>query len=187
MNRRYFESREAFRTWLADNCMKGEAVWIEYFKDDTPGVSYQESLEEALCFGWIDSRIKRIDDRIYLRKFSPRLEKSRWSKVNRELAERLIAEGRMTGHGMEKIDAAKKSGRWDGAAAALSPRELAQMARRFRAVIADCDGMIALFDKKGEKTKQLLARYYFDARTDATRARRVLRIRDFLEGKISML
>ncbi len=187
MNRRYFESGEAFRTWLADNCLKSEPVWIEYFKDDTPGVGYRESLEEALCFGWIDSLIKKIDDRIYLRKFSPRLEKSRWSKVNRELAERLIAEGRMTAHGMEKIEAAKKSGRWDGGPAAPSPGELAQMARRFRDIIVDCDGMIALFDKKGEKAKQLLARYYFDARTDATRERRVMRIRDFLEGKISIL
>ena len=89
MKRLSFQSREDFRNWLFENHSDKEPIWIEYYKDDRKGINYIESLEEALCFGWIDSLIKKIDERIYLRRFSHRNDKSKWSKVNKDLVVKL--------------------------------------------------------------------------------------------------
>lgn len=78
-----------------------------------PSVQIIEATEEALCFGWIDSLAKKRDAESYYLTFSPRNARSKWSKPNRERAERMIAEGRMTEHGQRVIDLAKSTGRWD--------------------------------------------------------------------------
>jgi len=77
-----------------------------------PSLEYEESVQEALCFGWIDSIIKRIDDDRYCRKFTPRKDDSQWSNTNKRRVERLIEEGKMTEFGLAKVEAAKRSGRW---------------------------------------------------------------------------
>ena len=89
-------------------------MWLVYHKKNSGGRSldYEESVEEALCFGWIDSLIKRIDDDTYCRKFSPRKADSAWSSSNKQRVEKIMKEGRMMEVGQAKIDAAKKSGRW---------------------------------------------------------------------------
>lgn len=187
MNRLYFKSREDFRNWLSENHSKEESIWIEYFKDGSKGINYNESLEEALCFGWIDSLIKKVDERIYLRRFSPRRSKSIWSKVNKNLVEKLISEGKMTKYGMEKIEAAKKNGTWESNKKELTREEKNKTINEFREIIVTDDEMIKLFDEKGEKTKLLFANYYFDARTEKTRQRRITRIYNFMTGKINIL
>ncbi len=78
-----------------------------------PSLEYEDSVEEALCFGWIDSIIKKIDDEKYCRKFTPRKSDSKWSELNRKRVKKIIKEGRMTEHGLAKIEAAKKSGLWE--------------------------------------------------------------------------
>lgn len=80
-------------------------MWLVFFKgkNAVPGVSYEEAVEEALCFGWIDSVIQRIDDKRYARKFTPRREGSNWSATNKRLAAKLIREGRMTEAGLQKL------------------------------------------------------------------------------------
>jgi uncharacterized protein YdeI (YjbR/CyaY-like superfamily) len=85
-----------------------------FFKRQTgrPSIEYDESVEEALCFGWIDSIIKRLDDEKYCRKFTPRKSDSKWSSSNRKRVEKIINEGRMTDFGLAKIKAAKRSGNW---------------------------------------------------------------------------
>jgi uncharacterized protein YdeI (YjbR/CyaY-like superfamily) len=98
--------RAAWRTWLAGHASTDVEIWLVYFKKHTGKrtVSYLDSLEEALCFGWVDSLIQRIDDDRYARKFTPRKTGSEWSEVNRRLAAKLIREGLMTEAGLARVD-----------------------------------------------------------------------------------
>ena len=106
--------REEWRAWLEKNhSTKGE-IWLLFYKKYTrkPCVSYDDALDEALCFGWVDSIVKRVDDERYLRKFTPRRSGSVWSDVNKKRVERLIREGGMAEAGLAKVMDAKESGDW---------------------------------------------------------------------------
>ena len=108
-----FKSREEWRDWLQSNHDKETGIWMIFFKKSTkPAIDYESAVEEALCFGWIDSIIRKIDERRYARKFTPRKETSKWSELNKSRVERLIKNGRMTDIGMAKIKAAQQSGHW---------------------------------------------------------------------------
>jgi len=109
------QSLEAWREWLRENRDKSDGVWLVFRKKGTGPVpfTYDEALDEALCHGWVDSLIKAIDDREYMRKFTPRKETSNWSAVNKKKAGKLIAQGRMTPAGMALVEAAKRNGMWD--------------------------------------------------------------------------
>jgi len=116
MKQVHVSTRGQWRKWLAANHDKEEnGIWLVFYKKETgkPSLEYGESVEEALCFGWIDSIIKRIDDEKYCRKFTPRKGGSRWSNTNKKRVEKIIKEGRMTGFGLAKIEAARKSGAWE--------------------------------------------------------------------------
>lgn len=114
MNPIFFESRNEFRTWLEERHDTAEELWVGYYKADAErsGIGYGESVEEALCFGWIDGLIKGIDDETYTRRFTPRSPDSKWSKANKERVEAMIEAGKMTPAGMELVEAAKESGEW---------------------------------------------------------------------------
>jgi uncharacterized protein YdeI (YjbR/CyaY-like superfamily) len=107
--------RTAWRKWLEENHDQGNEIWLVYFKKDSgrSGINYEESVEEALCYGWIDSLIKKIDGQRYARKFTPRTEDSQWSEPNKRRVERMLAAGRMTEHGLKLVQAAKANGRWE--------------------------------------------------------------------------
>ena len=94
-----------WRGWLAKNHDHEQEVWLVYFKaaSDKTNIDYESSVEEALCFGWIDSIIQQIDDEKYARKFNPRRMESKWSETNKRRAVKVIREGRMTEAGMAKI------------------------------------------------------------------------------------
>ena len=113
--RLYFEDRESFRNWLEKNHNENPGIWMIYYKKHTGirCIEYREALEEALCFGWIDSTLKRIDDERYVRKFTPRTNTSNWSDVNKKIVLSLIKNGRMTEAGLKKIDVWLKTGRVD--------------------------------------------------------------------------
>ena len=113
----YFKNSREWRKWLEMNYDRENEAWLIHYKKRSgkSGVSYSEALDEALCFGWIDSRLKRIDEERFVLKYSPRKSKSVWSKVNKERAERLIEAGRMTDAGLAKIEEAKERGLWDTA------------------------------------------------------------------------
>lgn len=115
MNQLYFATIVHWHQWLVDNHETENAVWLEFHKSASSkkSLSYPEALDEALCFGWIDSIIKRIDDKIYIRKFSRRNPKSRWSQVNKKKVEQLIKSGRMTPAGYAIIKIAKSNGCYD--------------------------------------------------------------------------
>jgi uncharacterized protein YdeI (YjbR/CyaY-like superfamily) len=108
-------NRSAWRKWLEKNHTSTEPVCLVIFhkKSKTPNITYDEAVEEALCFGWIDNKgMKRDEESMYLR-FCPRKEKSNWSKLNRERADKMIQKGLMTPAGKVLIDSAKRSGKWD--------------------------------------------------------------------------
>lgn len=109
------EDREDWRDWLAENYDQESGVWLIYNKKETglPSIGYDESVEEALCFGWVDSLIKKIDEQKYARKFTPRKDNSNWSAANKKRIAKMIRENRMTEHGLRKIEAAKELGNWN--------------------------------------------------------------------------
>src|SRR3989339_631051 len=111
----YFNSRESFRKWLEKNYNESIGIWMIFYRKQKNNecIKYNEALEEALCFGWIDSIIKKVDDDRYVRKFTPRTNISNWSDINKKIVLSLIEEGRMTEAGLAKIDIYSKTGRVD--------------------------------------------------------------------------
>ena len=116
-NALYFKNRNEWRTWLEINHKDLEEVWLIHYKKSTgkKGINHFDAVEEALCFGWIDSKLKKIDEERFILRYSPRKSKSVWSKINKEKAEELIASGKMTQAGLDKIEEAKRNGMWDSA------------------------------------------------------------------------
>jgi uncharacterized protein YdeI (YjbR/CyaY-like superfamily) len=119
-----FKTAKQFESWLAKHYAKSPGVWLQFFKKASgiKGITYGEALDVALSYGWIDSLVNKYDEKSYIQKFTPRGKRSVWSKVNREHVARLIKEKRMTKHGLEAVEAAKKDGRW--AQAYDSPRSM---------------------------------------------------------------
>jgi uncharacterized protein YdeI (YjbR/CyaY-like superfamily) len=116
-NALFFEDSDEWRNWLEHNHNKEKEIWLLHYKKNSgkTGISYSEALVEAICFGWIDSKMKSIDEEKFILRYSPRKAKSVWSKINKERAERLIESGRMTRAGLASIEEAKRSGSWDAA------------------------------------------------------------------------
>ena len=112
-----FASASEWEAWLEENHADSSGLWVKIAKKGTgiETVAYPEVLESALAFGWIDGRRERLDDKWFLQRFTPRRARSRWSTINRDTAERLIAEGRMRPAGLAEVERAKDDGRWDAA------------------------------------------------------------------------
>jgi uncharacterized protein YdeI (YjbR/CyaY-like superfamily) len=111
----YVADREQWRNWLSKNHATKAGIWLIFYKKEIskPTIEYEAAVEEALCFGWIDSIIKKIDGEKYARKFTPRSDKSNWSALNKRRVNKMIKEGRMTEVGLAKIEIAKKTGLWE--------------------------------------------------------------------------
>lgn len=110
----YPESKALWREWLQKNHAQKQSVWLILYrkKSGIPTVSWSEAVDEALCFGWIDSKKKPIDEEKSIQFFSKRKAKSTWSKVNKEKIQQLIDEGKMTQSGLASVDIAKQNGSW---------------------------------------------------------------------------
>src|SRR6266498_5711606 len=111
----YAKDRKAWRNWLEKNHSKSPGIWLIYYKKSTgkTRLEYSDAVEEALCFGWIDSTSRPIDDEKYMQRFTPRKPKSGWSGLNKKRIQRMIEQGLMTSAGFEKIELAKKNGSWE--------------------------------------------------------------------------
>ena len=109
------KTREKWRRWLEKNCAKETLVWLVFHKKHTgkPCIEYDAAVEEALCFGWIDSIVKKLDEQRYARKFTPRRPASQWSESNKRRVASLIEQGLMTKRGLVKVEQAKESGLWE--------------------------------------------------------------------------
>ena len=108
----YIPERKEWRKWLEANGEAIDEIWLIFYKKHTgkPSLPYNDAVEEALCFGWIDSLVKRVDDEIYIQKFTPRKPRSTWSVSNVKRVKKLVAEGKMTEKGMELYIYAKEKG-----------------------------------------------------------------------------
>jgi uncharacterized protein YdeI (YjbR/CyaY-like superfamily) len=110
----YASDRASWRGWLQQNHRLSSGIWLIYYKvkSSKPSVLYAEAVKEALCFGWIDSKVKSIDEERYQQIFTPRKPKSVWSKLNKQYIAELIDQGLMTDAGMAKITAAQQDNSW---------------------------------------------------------------------------
>lgn len=115
MNKLQAESIEAWRSWLAQNHEREDVIWLVFRKKAKGPVpfDYQAALDEALCMGWVDSLLKKIDESTYMRKFTPRKATSTWSERNKQRVEQLILMGKMKPAGMRTIEVARENGMWD--------------------------------------------------------------------------
>jgi uncharacterized protein YdeI (YjbR/CyaY-like superfamily) len=111
----YARDRKAWRNWLQKNHAKCNGVWLIYYKKSSGNkrLEYNDAVEEALCFGWIDSTSRPIDDEKYMQRFTPRKSKSGWSALNKRRVEKMMQQNLMTKAGLERIEDAKKSGAWE--------------------------------------------------------------------------
>lgn len=164
-------SRAEWRQWLATHHASAPGVWLVYFKKASgqPSVTYPEAVEEALCFGWIDSHPRKLDaDRSQLL-FTPRKPKSGWSKVNKERLERLEAAGQLRPAGLAAIARARQNGAWeslDAAEAGLVPGDLA-------AALAADEAATRSFAAFSPSARKGVLTWVLGARQPETRARRV--------------
>lgn len=166
-----FCNREEFRKWLSGHCESGAGVWLLFGKAGGPKtIKAGEALEEALCFGWIDGQMQRIDDKTYKKYFSMRREKSKWSEKNKALAISLEERGLMTDFGRKKIEEAKENGQWNAPKpAAVTEEQIAQIAALLEGFEPACTNFAAM----SFSVRKTYARAYFDAKTDAGRKRRM--------------
>ncbi|MEX2300075.1 MAG: YdeI/OmpD-associated family protein [Bryobacterales bacterium] len=114
---REFKNAQSFYNWLSKHHDKEQELWIKIHKVNSglPSITPTEAIDVALCWGWIDAVRKGFDDKSYLQRYTPRGNKSIWSQINVANVARLIQEGRMTGHGLKAVEAAKSDGRWERA------------------------------------------------------------------------
>ncbi len=170
-----FADREKFRQWLLKNHDTNKGFWMVLGKGGKlKTITSAEALEEALCFGWIDSLIKTVDDAKYLKKFTPRRADSVWSDVNKRLVEKLIADGSMTEHGLKLVEAAKKSGAWDNAAKrpAISDEQIAALTKLLEGFEPAC----ANFSKIPPSVRRTYTLSYLACKSEETRKNRLEKI-----------
>jgi uncharacterized protein YdeI (YjbR/CyaY-like superfamily) len=117
-----FPTPTDWERWLDENHASAPGVWLKLAKRGAPRptVSYVEALEVALCFGWIDSQVRRLDEFFYRQKFTPRGRRSRWSQINRDKVTELIGRGAVRPAGLAEVERAKQDGRWEAAYASPS-------------------------------------------------------------------
>lgn len=174
-----FASRDEFAEWLTEHA-ETQGLWIRFAKKGTgiPSVTYEQALDVALRHGWIDGQTKSVDDTYYVRRFTPRTKRSRWSKINRAAAERLIAAGEMTERGLREVEAAKADGRWEAAyaspAAASVPDDL-------RAALDANPAAAAFFSTLTGQNRYAILYRIEEAKRPETRARRIEKFVGMLE------
>ncbi|MCI8525516.1 MAG: hypothetical protein HFF17_06255 [Oscillospiraceae bacterium] len=177
-----FPDRAAFRAWLTEHARTHAGVWLRLGKAGGPAtVSAAEALEEALCFGWIDGQLRRENQASYLKYFAPRRAGSKWSDKNKALALRLEAQGRMTAQGRERIAEARENGQWDASDPMALPEE---QAARLAALLAGREPAYTNLLAMPPSVRRTYARAYFDAKTDAGRAKRLAWIADRLDRNL---
>lgn len=163
-------SRQAWRDWLITNHKRGDSVWVVTFKKGRgPYVAYEDVVEEALCFGWIDSVRRRVDESRSKLLLSPRRSGSGWSKVNKDRIARLADQGQMSESGLALIAAAKADGSWaklDAVDALLKPDDLAK-------ALKQNDDAEVHFDAFPKSVRRGILEWITQAKRPETRAKRI--------------
>ena len=172
-----FRRQKDWQDWLGANHATSSGAWLRLAKKRSAiqSVSYREALEAALCFGWIDAQKKGESEQAWLQRFTPRRDKSIWSKVNRGKAAALIKAGRMQPAGLEQVERAKKDGRWD---AAYDSPGSAEVPDDLQAALDRNAGAKALFGALDRANRYAILWRIQTVKKAETRARR---IRQFIE------
>ncbi len=166
--------KKDWRNWLELNHNKKEAVWLVFYKikSQNHNLSWSESVDEALCFGWIDSTKKTIDNEKFKQYFSKRKAKSNWFKINKDKVKTLINQGLMEEEGYRSIESAKTNGSWtmlDGVEALIIPDDL-------KKEFANYKGSIEYFGSLSKSVKKILLYWVVSAKRKETRQKRILEI-----------
>ncbi|MFH1314049.1 MAG: YdeI/OmpD-associated family protein [Candidatus Eisenbacteria bacterium] len=168
----YVTGREEWRAWLKKNHDTVKKIWLIYYKKHTgkPRIPYDDAVEEALCFGWIDSTVKRLDDERYMQKYTPRKAKSVWSETNKARAKKMIQQGRMTETGLSRIRDAKRSGEWKKAGSRDLPDEIPHDLKR---ALAANKSAKRNFENLAPSYKKQFIWWISSAKRDETRQKRI--------------
>lgn len=166
------KSRAAWRKWLEKNHTRKEGIWLISYKKATgkPRVDYEESVEEALCFGWVDSKGNKLDEERSMLWFAPRKKGSGWSRPNKERVERLIKAGLMAPAGLAKVEAAKKDGSWN----ALDAVEALEIPPDLAKAFSKNKTAKKFFDAFPRSVKRAILEWISNAKKPETRAARIL-------------
>ena len=172
-----FATAGAFCDWLAEHHDTADEIWIRIYKKASgmPTISATEAIEVVLCWGWIDAIRKSWDDVSFVQRYTRRRPKSAWSQVNRDNVARLIADGRMTAHGLRHVEAAQADGRWDAAYATTmeAPADL-------MAAIAANPAAAQFYAKLSAQNRFALTFRTIALKTAAGRAKRIAAFVDML-------
>ena len=168
----YVKTRDEWRDWLTQNHDEGAGIWLVFYKKHTgkPTLEYDAAVEEALCFGWIDSIIKKLDEERYVRKFTPRKPESRWSASNQKRIEKLITQGRMHESGMLSVQKAKESGLWEKTDRPMISFEIPE---EFGSALATNEKAKVFFDQLAPTYQKQFIGWVSIAKRQETRDRRV--------------
>jgi uncharacterized protein YdeI (YjbR/CyaY-like superfamily) len=167
-----FEHAEAWSAWLAEHHAGAPGAWLRIAKagSGATSVSYSEALDVALCYGWIDGQKGALDSTHWRQRFTPRGPRSRWSQVNRQRAEALIADGRMRPAGLAQVQAAQADGRWE---AAYPGSRTATVPDDLRAALDAQPAAAAFFATLNSQNRFAVLYRVHDAKRPATRAARI--------------
>ena len=169
-----------WRSWLEQNHDDAEGVWLIYFRTSTGnrGLTWEDAVREALCFGWIDSKVKPIDDERYKQIFTQRKPKSVWSKVNKQHVAELIDAGLMTDAGLRAIDVAKENGAWTF----LDPIDSLTVPPDLAAALAGSPTARTAYEQRSPSARKTILYQVYAAKREETRAKRVAAAIRELEG-----
>jgi uncharacterized protein YdeI (YjbR/CyaY-like superfamily) len=180
---RAFASQAEWEAWLDAHHATSKGLWLKFAKKGSgiDSVSYAEAVESALCYGWIDGQAASHDERFWLQRFTPRARRSKWSRVNRDKATALLAEGRMKPAGLAQIEQAQADGRWD---AAYAGQRTATIPEDLQRALDENPGAQAFFASLDSRNRYAIVYRLQDAKKPETRARRLAQFVAMLnEGK----
>lgn len=169
-----------WRSWLAKNHTRSDGVWLIYFRASTGKrrLSWEEAVREALCFGWIDSKVQSIDDERYRQIFTPRKPQSVWSKVNKQHVAELGKAGLITEAGQRAIDVAKENGAWT----VLEPIDALLVPADFESALRGSPHARGAYEALAGSAKRALLYSLYTAKREETRAKRLSQAMAELEG-----
>ena len=177
-----FSDRQKFRDWLAENGETSSGVWLVFGKKGGPvTLSAGAALEEALCFGWIDGQMQKIDETSYKKYFAKRIPKSIWSEKNKGLTQILIEQGLMTERGQAAIDQAKQNGMWDASPRLVIGEEQIQ---EFVGLIRPYEPAYTNLMSMSPSVQKTYTGFYFDTKSEKTRQNRLEKIIDRLNHNL---
>ena len=167
-------NKDEWRNWLKENHLSADSIWVIFYKKSSPrhNMNWSDAVDQALCFGWIDSTKKSIDEETFMQYFSKRKPKSNWSRINKEKVKILIEQGLMEEAGLKSIEIAKENGSWtilDNVEALIIPEDLME-------ALSNQEGAFEYYESLSKSIKKGLLYWVISAKRPATRQKRVIEI-----------